>query len=93
MNNTTGNSVMTVPGWNHGSVDTTDRYTFDVPANYGYEACISHDETQYYATGYTVWMIFDIYTDGSYQTISPTYYNNQNNVGQLTRLLVTSAIQ
>ena len=22
-------------------------------------------------------MIFDIYTDGSYQTISPTYYNNQ----------------
>ena len=77
MNNTTGNSVMTVPGWNHGSIDTTDRYTFDVPANYGYEACISHDETQYYASGYTVWMIFDIYTDGSYQTISPTYYNNQ----------------
>ena len=77
LNNTTGTSAITAPGWNHGSIDTTDRYTFDVPANYGYEACISHDETQYYASGYTVWMIFDIYTDGSYQTISPTYYNNQ----------------
>ena len=77
LNNTTGNTVITAPGWNHGSVDTTDRYTFDVPANYGYEACISHDEVQYYNSGYTVWMIFDIYTDGSYQTISPTYYGNQ----------------
>jgi len=77
LNNTTGNTVITAPGWNHGSVDTTDRYTFDVPANYGYEACVSHDEVQYYNSGYTVWMIFDIYTDGSYQTISPTYYGNQ----------------
>ncbi len=76
-NNTTGDSVITVPGWNHGTIDTTDRYTFDVPANYGYEVCISHDETQYYTTGYTVWMLLDIYTDGSYSTISPTYYNNQ----------------
>ena len=77
LNNTTGNSVMSAPGWNHGSVDTTDRYTFDVPANFGYEACIAHDQVQYYSSGYNVWMIFDIYTDGSYQTIPPTYYNNQ----------------
>ena len=76
LNNTTGNTVLSAPGWNHGSVDTTDRYTFDVPANHGYQACVTHDEVQYYASGYTVWMIFDIYTDGSYYTIPYTYYLN-----------------
>ena len=77
LNNTTATTSMTVPGWNHGSIDTTDRYTFDVPANYGYDVCISHDEVQYYASGYSVWMLLDLYTDGSYTTISPTYYMNQ----------------
>ena len=77
LNNTTGTSSMDVSGWNHGTVDTTDRYTFDVPANFGYEVCISHDEVQYYTSGYSVWMLLDLYTDGSYTTISPTYYGQQ----------------
>jgi len=29
------NSTLNFEGWNHGGIDTTDRYTFDVPVNHG----------------------------------------------------------
>ena len=37
------NDTLFFEGWNHGDVDTTDRFTFDVPANYGYEVQLQHD--------------------------------------------------
>ena len=49
-------------GWNHPSVDTTDRYTFDVPVNHGFEACTEHAGRQYGPTGSgSVLMIMDVY--------------------------------
>ena len=48
-------------GWNHPVVDTTDRYTFDVPANYGFEVCAEHDGVQYGNSGSTVLLILDLY--------------------------------
>ena len=76
-NNITANNTLEFSGWNHGTIDSTDRYTFDVPINHGYEVCIEHDEVQYFATGYTVWMLLDIYVDGTYYTIAMPYYSNQ----------------
>jgi hypothetical protein len=64
-NNWTANDTLEFSGWNHGSVDTTDRYTFDVPANFGYEVCVSHEGIQYYNGGYTVWIILDIFGTGT----------------------------
>ena len=64
-NNWTANDTLEFTGWNHGSVDTTDRYTFDVPANYGYEVCVDHDGIQYYTSGYNVWEIVDIFGTGT----------------------------
>ena len=64
-NNWTANNTLEFAGWNHGDVDTTDRYTFDVPANYGYEVCVSHEGTQYYNSGYNVWIILDIFGTGT----------------------------
>ena len=63
-NNWTANDTLEFAGWNHGDVDTTDRYTFDVPANFGYEVCVSHEGTQYYNSGYNVWIIMDIFGTG-----------------------------
>ena len=34
------NDTLFFEGWNHGDVDTTDRFTFDVPANYGYDCLL-----------------------------------------------------
>ena len=50
------NSTLTWDGWNHGTIDTTDRFTFDVPGHHG--VFITLDR------GYDadVWMILDIYT-------------------------------
>ena len=80
-NNVTASNTLEFTGWNHGSIDTTDRYTFDVPANYGYEVCVEHDEVQYYTTGYTVWMLLDLYGSDSnplpLNTIATPYYGNQ----------------
>ena len=80
-NNVTANNTLEFTGWNHGSIDTTDRYTFDVPANYGYEVCVEHDEVQYYNSGYTVWMLLDLYGSDSnplpLNTIATPYYGNQ----------------
>ena len=76
-NNVTANNTLEFTGWNHGDVDSTDRYTYDVPANYGYEVCVEHDGIQYNAPGYNVWILLDIYTDGSFYTIATPYYMNQ----------------
>ena len=80
-NNWTADDTLEFTGWNHGSIDTTDRYTFDVPANYGYEVCVEHDEVQYYNSGYTVWMLLDLYGSDSnplpLNTIATPYYGNQ----------------
>ena len=59
------NDTLFFEGWNHGDVDTTDRFTFDVPANYGYEVLLQHDGISYYATGYNTWLILDIFGTGT----------------------------
>ena len=61
-------------GWNHPEVDTTDRYTFDVPANYGFEVCVEHDGRQYGpgSTG-TVLMILDVFGTPSSALPANTY--------------------
>ena len=64
-NNWTAGDTLEFSGWNHGSVDTTDRYTFDVPANFGYEVCVYHDGIQYYNAGYNVWEILDVFGTGT----------------------------
>ena len=64
-NNWTANDTLEFSGWNSGDVDTTDRYTFDVPANFGYEVCVDHDGIQYYNSGYNVWEIVDIFGTGT----------------------------
>ena len=62
-NNVTANNTLEFSGWNHPVVDTTDMYTFDVPANFGYEVCVEHDGTQYGTGGSygTVLIILDLY--------------------------------
>ena len=52
----TNNSTLTWDGWNHGTIDTTDRFTFDVPGHHGVFITLDRG----YDTD--VWMILDIYT-------------------------------
>ncbi len=76
-NNVTASDTLEFSGWNHPVVDTTDRYTFDVPANYGYEVCVEHDGTQYgTGGGYgTVLIILDLYgADGNPLPINTMVY-------------------
>jgi hypothetical protein len=58
------NNTLYFEGWNHGTVDITDMYTFDVPADHGYEVQLQHDGIAYYASGYNTWLILDIYGTG-----------------------------
>jgi hypothetical protein len=79
-NNMTNNSMF-FEGWNHASVDNTDRYTFDVPVNWGYEVTLQFDGNQYYGAGYNIFMILDIYGDtsapiGGYTYGQPMYSSN-----------------
>ena len=73
-NNMTNNTLF-FEGWNHGDVDTTDRYTFDVPANFGYNVLLQHDGISYYAPGYNTWLLLDIFGTGSANIAygAPTY--------------------
>ncbi len=85
-NNVTANNTLEFSGWNHGDVDTTDRYTFEVPVDHGYEVTATHDGIQYYASGYNTWLILDIYGTGTYNTAygQPIYSSNtisHNNSG------------
>ena len=79
-NNMTNNSIF-FEGWNHAQVDTTDRYTFDVPVNWGYEVTLEFDGVQYYASSYNIFMILDIYGAtaapiGGYTYGQPMYMSN-----------------
>ncbi|MBL6883075.1 MAG: hypothetical protein ISR09_01605 [Candidatus Thalassarchaeum sp.] len=73
-NNMTNNTLF-FEGWNHGDVDTTDRYTFDVPANFGYNVLLQHDGISYFAPGYNTWLLLDIFGTGSANIAygAPTY--------------------
>ena len=82
------NDTLFFEGWNHGDVDTTDRFTFDVPANYGYEVQLQHDGVSYYASGYNTWLILDIYGTGTsniaygqpvYSSSSPSWNSSSTN--------------
>jgi hypothetical protein len=57
------NNTLSWGGWNMAGVDSTDRFTFDVPANHGVNIELSH--------GYDVpdvWMILDIF-DNSWNQV------------------------
>ena len=58
------NNTLFFEGWTHGTVDITDMYTFDVPADHGYEVQLEHDGISYYSTGYNTWLLLDIYGTG-----------------------------
>ena len=58
------NNTLFFEGWTHGEVDITDMYTFDVPADHGYEVQLQHDGISYYSPGYNTWLILDIYGTG-----------------------------
>ena len=82
------NDTLFFEGWNHGDVDTTDRFTFDVPANYGYEVLLQHDGISYYASGYNTWLILDIFGTGTsslaygqpiYSSSTPSWNSSSTN--------------
>ena len=57
------NNTLSWNGWNKAGLDSTDRFTFDVPANHGVNIDLSH--------GYDVpdvWMILDVF-DSSWNQI------------------------
>ncbi len=51
----TNNDTLTWDGWNHGTIDTTDRFTIDVPGFNGFFITLDRG----YDTD--VWMILDVY--------------------------------
>ena len=64
------NNTLSWNGWNKAGLDSTDRYTFDVPANHGVNIDLSH--------GYDipdVWMILDIF-DNSWTQIGMAAYGS-----------------
>jgi hypothetical protein len=64
------NNTLSWNGWNKAGLDSTDRYTFDVPANHGVNIDLSH--------GYDVpdvWMILDIF-DNSWTQIGMSAYGS-----------------
>jgi len=63
-------------GWNHNVYDSTDRYSFDVPVDYGYNVCVNWDGIQYYNGGYNSWQLLDIDTNGQYAGIPNPYSQN-----------------
>jgi len=70
------NEMLNWSGWNHNIFDTTDRYSFDVPADYGYEVCVNWDGIQYYNSGWNSWLLLDISTNGQYSSIPNPYLQN-----------------
>lgn len=73
------NMTLTWNGWNDPQVDTTDRYTFDVPADYGYEFCVTHDDIQYPTGGFTAgtaYIIADAYGSTANPTPTNTYVSS-----------------
>lgn len=82
VNATTGLTELRWSGWNDPHADTTDRYTFDVPANHGYVACTEHDDRQYpqgYGSIGGALVIMDLYGSTSSPTAANTYvYYNMN---------------
>ena len=64
------NNTLSWNGWNSAGLDSTDRYTFNVPANHGVNIDLSH--------GYDipdVWMILDIF-DNSWTQIGMAAYGS-----------------
>ena len=82
VNATTGLTELRWTGWNDPHADTTDRYTFDVPANHGYVACTEHDDRQYpqgFGSIGGALVIMDLYGSASTPTAANTYvYYNMN---------------
>ena len=76
------NNTMYFEGWTHSSVDNTDRYTFDVPVNWGYEVTLRFDGINYYGSGYNIFMILDLYGSTAtpmtgYNYGAPMYASNE----------------
>jgi len=63
-------SVLTFEGWNMAGLDSTDRYTFDVPANHGVEIELTPGDDRP-----DVWMLLDVF-DNSWTQIGGMYYSN-----------------
>ena len=64
------NNTLSWNGWNKAGLDSTDRFTFDVPANHGVNIDLSH--------GYDVpdvWMILDVF-DNSWNQIGMSAWTN-----------------
>ena len=82
VNATTGLTELIWSGWNDPYADTTDRYTFDVPANHGYVACTEHDDRQYPQGFQSIGgalVIMDLFGSTSSPTAANTYvYYNMN---------------
>jgi hypothetical protein len=70
------NETLNWTGWNHNIFDTTDRYSFDVPTDYGYEVCVNWNGIQYYNSGWNSWLLLDISTNGQYSSIPNPYLQN-----------------
>ena len=66
----TTNNTLSFDGWNMANLDSTDRFTFDVPANHGVNIELNH--------GYDipdVWMILDIF-DNSWNQIGMSAFGS-----------------
>ena len=79
-NATSGNYELMWSGWNDPHADTTDRYTFDAPANHGYSVCVEHNDRQYPQGFQSIGgaaVILDLYGSTSTPTAANTlvYYN------------------
>jgi len=81
-NATTGQPELAWSGWNDPYADTTDRFTFDAPANYGYVVCVEHDDRQYpqgFGSIGGALVILDLFGSLSSPTAANTYvYYNMN---------------
>ena len=64
------NNTLSFDGWNMASLDSTDRYTFDVPANHGVEIELTPGDDRP-----DVWMLLDVF-DNSWTQIGGMYYSN-----------------
>ena len=62
--------VLTFDGWNMAGLDSTDRFTFDVPANHGVEIELTPGDDRP-----DVWMLLDVF-DNSWNQIGGMYYSN-----------------
>ena len=70
-NNTNGTNLE-FTGWNMANLDSTDRFSFDVPAMHGFEISLSPGD-QRTNTAHPVWMILDVYDTSWTQVALVTY--------------------